>query len=70
MLTLEEVRKQIDAIDPQIRELVMKRFDCGFHVAETKFADHSTTVFRADREAAIFLIAHQTNLPFVFIQAA
>lgn len=53
MLTLEEVRKQIDAIDPQIRELVMKRFDCGFHVAETKFADHSTTVFRADREAAI-----------------
>src|SRR5574344_426408 len=53
MLTLEEVRKQIDAIDPQIRELVMKRFDCGFHVAETKFADHRTTVFRADREAAI-----------------
>jgi chorismate mutase len=52
-MTLEEARKQIDAIDPQIRELLMKRFDCGYQVANAKFADHSTTVFRADREAAI-----------------
>ena len=52
-MKIEEVRKQIDAIDPQIRELLMKRFECGYHVAETKLSDHSTTVFRADREEAI-----------------
>jgi chorismate mutase len=52
-MTLEEIRKQIDAIDPQIRKLLMQRFDYGLQVAKAKFADHSTTVFRADREEAI-----------------
>ena len=52
-MTLEECRKNIDAIDPQIRELIMKRVDCAYCVAEAKQAAGETNVFRADREAAI-----------------
>jgi len=52
-MTLDEIRKQIDALDPQIRKLLMQRFDCGFQVAKAKFADHSTTVFRTEREETI-----------------
>jgi len=52
-MLLDEVRKKIDALDPQIRKLLMQRFDCGYQVAKAKFAEHSTTVFRADREETI-----------------
>lgn len=52
-MTLDEIREHIDQIDPQIRELLMKRMDCAYHVAEAKYADHSTEVYRADREKTI-----------------
>ena len=52
-MTLEECRKNIDAIDSQIRELLMKRVDCAYCVAEAKQAAGETNVFRADRESAI-----------------
>ena len=52
-MTLAEVRVLIDAIDPQIKELLMKRLDCSYQVVEAKLAAGETTIFRADREAAI-----------------
>lgn len=50
---LEEARKGIDAIDPQIRELLAKRLDCSYQVALAKKAEGSTTIYRADREEDI-----------------
>lgn len=52
-MTLQEIRKEIDAIDPQIRELLMKRLDCSSAVADAKIASGDLTIFRADREEAI-----------------
>lgn len=52
-MTLEEVRSQIDHIDSELKALIMDRMDCSFHVAEAKFADNSTSVYRADREHEI-----------------
>lgn len=52
-MTLEEVRRQIDSIDPQIRTLLMDRMDCSYHVAEAKAAAGETNIYRADREEAI-----------------
>lgn len=53
MMKLEEVRAKIDAIDPQLRKLIMERLDCSRQVAEIKFANGETTIYRADREKAI-----------------
>ena len=52
-LTLEEVRELIDAIDTEIRELIMKRLDCSEMVAAAKIASGDLTIYRADRENAI-----------------
>lgn len=52
-MKLEDVRKKIDAIDPQIRDLLMQRLDCSRMVAEAKQQDGSTDIYRADREQAI-----------------
>ena len=52
-MKLEEVRKKIDTIDPQIRELLMERLDCSQMVAEAKQEAGETNVYRADREQAI-----------------
>ena len=52
-MTLDEIRKRIDTIDPQLRDLLMERMDCAYHVAQAKFAENSTTVYRADREKEI-----------------
>lgn len=52
-MTLEEVRELIDAIDPQIRDLLMRRLDCSRQVVEAKLAANETTIYRADREEAI-----------------
>lgn len=51
--TLSEVRAQIDAIDPQIRELLMKRLDLSYHVAQAKKDSGDITIYRADREEEI-----------------
>ena len=50
---LSEIRARIDAIDPQIRELLMKRLDCGGDVAQAKLKAGETTIYRPDREEAI-----------------
>ena len=52
-MTLEEIRKEIDAIDPKIRTLLMKRFDCAYRVAEAKNMSGDLRVYRPDREDEI-----------------
>ena len=52
-MKLEEVRGLIDAIDPQIRDLIMKRLDCSYEVAAAKKESGDITIYRADREEAI-----------------
>lgn len=52
-MTLDEVRKEIDLIDPQIRELIMHRLDCSVRVVQAKQASGDLTIYRADREEAI-----------------
>lgn len=51
--TLSEIRAQIDAIDPQIRELLMKRLDLSYLVAQAKEDSGDITIYRADREEEI-----------------
>lgn len=50
-MTLEEVRKQIDTIDAQIKDLFLKRMDVAHQVAQIKYEANETTIYRADREA-------------------
>lgn len=52
-MTLDECRAQIDAIDPQLRSLLMDRMDCSYQVAVAKAAAGETQIYRADREEAI-----------------
>lgn len=52
-MTLDEVRKSIDTLDTQIRELILKRMDCSMQVAQVKTKSNETNIYRADREEAI-----------------
>jgi chorismate mutase len=52
-MTLEEIRAEIDRIDPEIRDLLMHRMDCSAEVVRAKAASGNTTIYRADREAEI-----------------
>ena len=52
-MTLEEIRCQIDIIDAEIRELIMKRLDCSRNVAMAKQASGNLVIYRADRETEI-----------------
>ena len=52
-MKLDQVREKIDAIDPQIRSLLMERLDCSKMVAEAKQEAGETNIYRADREQAI-----------------
>ena len=47
-MTLEEIRKEIDAIDPRIRALLMERLDCAYQVAEAKNISGDLRVYRPD----------------------
>lgn len=51
-MTLTEIRKEIDKIDPQIKELFLQRMEVAKHVAEVKFAS-GDEIYKADREAEI-----------------
>ena len=51
--TLTEVRREIDEIDPEIRELLMRRLDCSRKVAHAKLKSGDITIYRADREKEI-----------------
>ena len=35
-MKLEDVRKEIDALDPQIKTLILRRMDCSLEVAKAK----------------------------------
>lgn len=51
-MTLEEIRKQIDEVDTQIKPLFIKRMECAKHVAEAK-AKSGGDVFVKERELDI-----------------
>lgn len=53
LMDMTEIRNDIDAIDEQMRELVMRRMDCSRRIAEAKQEAGSTDIYRADREQAI-----------------
>lgn len=57
-MKLEDVRKEIDAVDSQMKPLFLNRMVCAKHVAEAK-AVSGADVFAADREDEI--IAKRTN---------
>ena len=52
-MTLEEIRCQIDSIDAEIRDLIMKRLDCSRNVAMAKQASGNLVIYRENREAEI-----------------
>ncbi|MBQ3974274.1 MAG: chorismate mutase [Lachnospiraceae bacterium] len=52
-MRLEEVRKAIDALDPEIRELLMERLDLSFEAAEAKRDAGDIRIYRPDREEKI-----------------
>lgn len=51
-MTLEEARKEIDAVDTQMKPLFLKRMECARKVAEVK-AETGGDVFVLERELAI-----------------
>lgn len=51
-MTLEEIRKEIDKIDSQIKALFLQRMEVAKHVAEVKYAS-GDEIYKADREAEI-----------------
>lgn len=51
-MTLEEARRDIDAVDTQMKPLFLKRMDCAKKVAEVK-AETGGDVFVLERELAI-----------------
>ncbi len=53
MRPLEEIRVDIDTIDAQIKELLMKRLDCSEQVVASKIEAKNYVINRADREAAM-----------------
>lgn len=51
-MTLEEIRKEIDEIDLQIKKMFLKRMAVARNVAEVKYVS-GDEVYKADREAEI-----------------
>ena len=51
-MTLEEVRKEIDRVDTQIKPLFLQRMACADHVAAAK-AENGSDVFVPVREDEI-----------------
>lgn len=52
-MKLEDVRQIIDTIDPEIREILMKRMDCSYQVVKAKIESGDLNIYRADREEEI-----------------
>ena len=52
-MDLSDIRKDIDAIDEQMIELLTKRMECSLKVAEIKRAE-GLPVYHPGREQAIF----------------
>ena len=53
MRDLDEIRVDIDKIDKELRELIMKRLECSREVVESKIENKSFVIYKADREEAI-----------------
>lgn len=52
-MSLEEIRIEIDALDQQLKALLMQRLDCSRRIAEIKAAAGDAVVYRAEREEEI-----------------
>lgn len=52
-MTLEEIRREIDSVDDQIRELIMKRLDCSEKIARSKIESGDLHIFRPEREESM-----------------
>lgn len=52
-MALEEIRAEIDRIDPEIRRLLMNRMDCSEKIAEAKAVSENPAVYQPDREKEI-----------------
>lgn len=52
-MKLEDIRKEIDSIDSELKELLLKRFNCSYNVAMSKIESGNTVIYRADREQAV-----------------
>lgn len=50
---LGELRREIDVIDDQLKELLMRRFDCSSRMAELKAAEERPKIYRPGREASM-----------------
>ena len=52
-MKLEDVRKEIDALDPQIKTLILRPYGLLFGSGQGKAGGRETTIYRRDREKAI-----------------
>ena len=53
MRSLDEIRVEIDSIDEQIQQILMKRLDCSTEVVQAKIRDKNYVINRPDRESAM-----------------
>lgn len=53
MRSLDEIRVEIDTIDKQIQQILMKRLDCSTEVVQAKIRDKNYIINRPDRESAM-----------------
>lgn len=53
MRSLEEIRVEIDNIDEQIQQILMRRLDCSTEVVQAKIRDKNYVINRPDRESAM-----------------
>lgn len=53
MRSLDEIRVEIDTIDEQIQQILMKRLDCSTEVVQAKIRDKNYVINRPDRESAM-----------------
>ena len=53
MISLKDCRKDIDAIDKQIVELLLKRNQISLTIADVKLATNDYIVYKPDREEEI-----------------
>ncbi|MDO4491955.1 MAG: chorismate mutase [Lachnospiraceae bacterium] len=53
MRSLDEIRKEIDSIDEQIKQLLIRRLDCSTEVVQAKIRDNNYNINRPEREEAM-----------------
>ncbi len=68
-MTLESIRKQIDAIDIQLQELIERRANLGRQIAEFKRAEETPQYFVPEREAQILAGVRQRSADVLPIES-